>query len=57
MQRQSDKHSPKRDDQLKKELRAQARSGRPTRSEEWRDPEAWTRDEETPREQRPDRST
>ncbi|MEU7136743.1 hypothetical protein [Streptomyces sp. NPDC046261] len=51
MQR-SDKHGPKKDDELKKGVRAQHRSGRPTRSEEWRDPESMERDEETPREQR-----
>ncbi|EMF01294.1 hypothetical protein J7W19_30935 [Streptomyces mobaraensis NBRC 13819 = DSM 40847] len=57
MQRQSDKHSPKKDDQLKKEMRAQTRTGRPTRSEEWREPEALTRDEETSPERRPGRDT
>ncbi|MFV8132835.1 hypothetical protein [Streptomyces syringium] len=53
MQRQSNKHGPKKDDQLKKEAEHQSRSGRPTRSEEWRDPEALAQDEDSPRRQRP----
>ncbi len=48
---QSDKHGPKKDDQLKKEIREQTRTRRQTRTEEWRDPEPLTYDEEPPREE------
>ncbi|MFI9202795.1 hypothetical protein [Streptomyces sp. NPDC053048] len=49
----SSKHGPKKDDELKRAVRQQARTGRTTRSEEWRDPEALERDEDSPRKQRP----
>ncbi|WP_035812033.1 hypothetical protein [Jiangella gansuensis] len=39
MQRGSDKHGPRQDDELKHELEGMERSGQPTRVEEWRDPE------------------
>src|SRR5918994_3741101 len=39
MQRGSDKHGPIQDDQLKHELRGLEQANRPTRAEEWRDPE------------------
>lgn len=39
MQRGSDKHSPRKDDQLKHELEGTMRGNRSSRAEEWRDPE------------------
>ena len=39
MDRSSDKHGPRLDDEMKKEAEGQVRSGRPTRAEEWHDPE------------------
>ncbi|WP_058043151.1 hypothetical protein [Streptomyces roseifaciens] len=39
MDRGSSKHGAKRDDELKKEVQELTRSGRPTRTEEWRDAE------------------
>jgi len=39
MDRSSDKHGPRLDDAMKKEVEGQVRSGRPTRAEEWHDPE------------------
>lgn len=39
MQRGSDRLSVHRDDEMKHELRGLLRSGRPTRTEEWHDPE------------------
>ncbi|GHF40712.1 hypothetical protein [Streptomyces morookaense] len=48
----SSKHGPKKDDELKRATQHQARTGRMTRSTEWRDPEALERDEESPRKQR-----
>ncbi|MBT2386593.1 hypothetical protein [Streptomyces sp. ISL-11] len=40
MDRGSSKHGPKRDDELKKEVEESlTRSGRPTRTQEWRDAE------------------
>ncbi|MFD8997557.1 hypothetical protein [Streptomyces abikoensis] len=47
----SSKHGPKKDDELKKATQHQARTGRMTRSEEWRDPEALEHDEDSPRKQ------
>lgn len=38
-QRTSDKHGPLLDDEMKQEVEGQVRSGRPTRAEEWHDPE------------------
>lgn len=37
--RESDKHGPRQDDQLKHELEGMLRGAGPTRAEEWRDPE------------------
>ncbi|MBP2328629.1 hypothetical protein JOF56_009014 [Kibdelosporangium banguiense] len=45
MQRESDKHGPLRDDELKHEIQGALRGNRPTRSEEWRDPEPFTDDD------------
>lgn len=39
MQRESAKHSPREDDQLKAELRGTLQGNRSSRVEEWRDPE------------------
>ncbi|MFE6895083.1 hypothetical protein [Streptomyces sp. NPDC057694] len=39
MQRGSDRHSAHRDDEMKHELQGLLRSGHPTRSAEWHDPE------------------
>lgn len=39
IQRSSDKHGAQRDDEMKKEVEGLVRSGRPTRTEEWHDPE------------------
>ncbi|MFH8786583.1 hypothetical protein [Streptomyces roseoverticillatus] len=45
MDRGSSKHGAKRDDELKKEVEELTRSGRPTRTEEWRDAEPLTPEE------------
>ncbi|MEU8550099.1 hypothetical protein [Streptomyces roseoverticillatus] len=45
MDRGSSKHGAKRDDELKKEVQELTRSGRPTRTEEWRDAEPLTPEE------------
>lgn len=39
MQRGSDKHGPKQDEHLKEETQGLQKADRPTRAEEWRDPE------------------
>jgi hypothetical protein len=39
MDRSTSKHGPRLDDELKKEVEGQMRSGRPTRAEQWHDPE------------------
>ncbi|MFI9008078.1 hypothetical protein ACIGNX_12680 [Actinosynnema sp. NPDC053489] len=39
MHRESDKHGPITDDELKHELEGTLRGNRPSRAEEWRDPE------------------
>ncbi len=39
MHRESDKHGPLQDDELKNELEGTLRGNRPSRAEEWRDPE------------------
>lgn len=39
MERGSSKHSPREDDELKHELDGTLRGNRPSRAEEWRDPE------------------
>lgn len=47
MDRASSKHGPRLDDEMKKEVEGQVRSGRPTRAEQWHDPEP-VEDENTP---------
>ncbi|WP_179956835.1 hypothetical protein [Amycolatopsis anabasis] len=39
MHRESDQHGPRTDDELKAELEGTLRGNRPSRAEEWRDPE------------------
>jgi hypothetical protein len=39
MERGNAKHSPREDDELKHELEGMIRGNRPSRAEEWRDPE------------------
>jgi hypothetical protein len=39
MHRDSDLHSPRKDDELERELRALLQGNRPSRVDEWRDPE------------------
>lgn len=39
MRRESAKHNPREDDELKHELRGTLQGNRPSRVEEWRDPE------------------
>ncbi len=39
MHRESDTHSPRQDDNLKQELDGMLRGNRPSRAEEWREPE------------------
>ncbi|WP_199430501.1 hypothetical protein [Qaidamihabitans albus] len=39
MHRESDRHSPREDDELKSELQGMLKGNRPSRAEEWRDPE------------------
>lgn len=50
IERSSDKHGALRDDELKKEVEGMMRSGRPTRAEEWHDPEP-IEDENSPSEE------
>jgi hypothetical protein len=45
MHRESDKHGPLRDDDLKHEAEGTLRGNRPSRVDEWRDPEPPTPDE------------
>src|SRR5690606_34075294 len=45
MQRGSDRLSVHRDDEMKHELQGLLRSGRPTRTEEWNDPEPFADDD------------
>jgi hypothetical protein len=47
MDRDSSKRGPRLDEEMKKEVEGQMRSGRPTRAEEWHDPEP-QEDENTP---------
>jgi hypothetical protein len=47
MDRSTSKHGPRLDDEMKKEVEGQVRSGHPTRAEEWHDPEP-AEDENTP---------
>lgn len=44
-ERASEKHGPRQDDALKSELRSELQAGRPTRAEEWREPEMPAQDE------------
>jgi hypothetical protein len=39
MPRESDQHGPRQDDEMKHELQGMLRGNRPSRAEEWRDPE------------------
>ncbi|PXY26958.1 hypothetical protein [Prauserella muralis] len=39
MHRESDRHGPREDDELKSELQGMLKGNRPSRAEEWRDPE------------------
>ncbi|WP_007025718.1 hypothetical protein [Saccharomonospora iraqiensis] len=39
MHRDSDTHSPREDDELKAEMQGMLKGNRPSRAEEWRDPE------------------
>jgi hypothetical protein len=39
MYRESDRHSPREDDELKAEMRGMLQGNGPSRAEEWRDPE------------------
>ncbi|WP_179118230.1 hypothetical protein [Saccharothrix sp. ALI-22-I] len=48
MHRESSKHGPLKDDELKHELQGTLRGNGPSRAEEWRDPESPTDDEITP---------
>jgi hypothetical protein len=45
MQRGSDRLNVHRDDEMKQELRGLLRSGHPTRTEEWHDPEPYAEDD------------
>ncbi|MDX2639116.1 DUF2795 domain-containing protein [Streptomyces stelliscabiei] len=45
MQRGSDRLSAHRDDEMKQELQELLRSGHPTRTEEWNDPEPYAEDD------------
>ncbi|MFM9457238.1 DUF2795 domain-containing protein [Streptomyces europaeiscabiei] len=45
MQRGSDRHSAHRDDEMKQELQGMLRSGHPTRTAEWHDPEPYAEDD------------
>lgn len=48
MHRESDKHGPVRDEELKQELEGTLRGNRSSRAEDWRDPEAPAEDETAP---------
>ncbi|WP_116041865.1 hypothetical protein [Amycolatopsis palatopharyngis] len=39
MHRESDQHSPREDDELKAEMQGMLQGNRPSRAQEWRDPE------------------
>ncbi|MFC4000506.1 hypothetical protein ACFS2C_10580 [Prauserella oleivorans] len=39
MHRESDQNSPREDDEMKAELQGMLQGNRPSRAEEWRDPE------------------
>lgn len=54
MERGSEKHSAREDDELKAELRGTLQGNRTSRAEEWRDPEPPADDDpEVPNAQRP----
>ena len=44
-ERASEKHGPRQDDALKSQLRSELQANRPTRAEEWREPEMPAEDE------------
>lgn len=44
-QRESGKHNPREDDQLKHEVEGMLRGTGPTRAEDWRDPEPLAEDD------------
>ncbi|MCU1564338.1 MAG: hypothetical protein JWN05_2717 [Arthrobacter sp.] len=48
IERGSNKHSPKVDDELKDEIEPVMRSGRPSRAEDWREPEPFPDDTDDP---------
>lgn len=48
MQRDSDLHSPRVDDELEHELKGMIQGNRPSRAEEWRDPEPPADDDNDP---------
>ncbi|GAB3505772.1 hypothetical protein [Amycolatopsis cihanbeyliensis] len=47
MHRESDQHGAREDEQLKTELDGMVRANRPTRAQEWRDPEPPADDDTT----------
>lgn len=49
MQRDSDRHGPRVDEELEHELRGMLQGNRPSRAEEWRDPEPPADDDPDPR--------
>jgi hypothetical protein len=49
VQRDSDLHGPREDDALARELRGTLQGNRPSRAEEWRDPEPPADDDPQPR--------
>lgn len=49
MQRDSDRHAPRVDEELEHELRGMIQGNRPSRAEEWRDPEPPADDDPDPR--------
>lgn len=46
VERGSDRHGFAKDEELKREVENELRAVGPTRSEEWREPELWDREEE-----------
>jgi hypothetical protein len=48
MQRDSDLHNPRQDEKLERELRGTLQGNRPSRAEEWRDPEPPADDDPEP---------
>ncbi len=47
MHRESDTHSPREDEELKAEMQGMLKANRPSRAEEWRDPEPPADDDHT----------